>query len=116
MARVVLANAFSLGMLPQGFSGELHVRRNVPLDEVRNLVGSADEVLSVVGHPGTAAVLSELLGMQVQTNRVQYTLKPSDVLVVFQLGVRLQEGQVLSKEEVQNLLAQGKVSFDLVWM
>ena len=42
------------------------------------------------------------------------TLQVGDTLVVFQLGVRLAEGQVLSAEEVQSLYDQGLASFVVV--
>ncbi len=112
--RVYLANAFSLSMLPSGFSGELCVQRGLKLEDVKELL--KDGFTSAVGHSATADVLTKLLGLTVQTNRAMVTLAPGDVVVVFQLGVRLQEGQVLSSEEVNALFKQGKASFDLVKM
>jgi len=67
--------------------------------------------VSVVGHPGTAELLTSLLGLEVLMNRVQLALKPGDVLVVVQIGVRLQEGQVLSYQELLQLYEDGKITF-----
>ena len=118
MGRIYLGNAFSLGMLPPNFSGVVHVRRNVPVEDARAMLNAVpkDNVISVVGHSGTAQVMSELLGYPVNTNRVAITLQPGDTLIVFQLNVRLQEGQLLSSEEVKKLYSEGKANFDIVWL
>jgi hypothetical protein len=115
--KVYLLNAFSLSMLPSNFDGELCVNRNVPLGYVQAMLAARakGDVVSAVGHPGTADVMTKLLNYPVPVNRSMVTLKPGDVAVVFQLGVRLAEGQVLSAEEVEKLYQDGKASFDLVY-
>jgi len=115
--KVYLLNAFSLSMLPSNFDGELCVNRNVPLGYVQAMLAARakEDVVSAVGHEATAKVMSELLGYPVTANRVMVQLKPGDVAVVFQLSTRLQEGQVLSTEEVKKLYKDGKASFDLVY-
>lgn len=106
MSKPLLLNAFSISMvnLPSVVKFE-----EATLEEVRQLVAEGFE--SGVGHQGTAQVLSELLGVQVPVNRVQVSLKKGQVAIVFQLMVRLAEGQILSSEEVKQLLAQGKAKF-----
>ena len=101
-----LSNAFSLSMLtvPSATLRVERVTREVFCSE-------AKEAVSAVGHPATAQVISQICGFPIQANRVTITMKPGDVLLVFQIMERLPEGKVLSKEEVESLVAQGKVEF-----
>jgi hypothetical protein len=69
------------------------------LDEARKLLNDGGFV-SAVGHPGTAQLLTELLGVQVPVNRVAVQLKSGDIGIHFVLRERLPEGKVLSKEEL----------------
>ena len=51
------------------------------------------ETVSAVGHPDTAAAISDLLGKEVPANRISISLNKGDVLYVAQLiGGRLPEG------------------------
>lgn len=51
------------------------------------------DITSAIGHPDTAAVLSDLLGRKVDPNRINVSLCEADTLFVFQLvGGRLPEG------------------------
>ena len=96
---IVLANAFSLGMLPS-LPATLRVEE-IPAAEVAALLRNGFQ--SAIGHAATAQVLTTLLGVEVSVNRVAVTLQPGDTLIVFQLQGRLEEGRVLSAEEVQAL-------------
>jgi hypothetical protein len=98
VGRIVLANAFSLQMLPR-CSHELDFSP-IDLDMVRGLV-FCNECYSVVGHEATARLLSELLGVTVAYNRERYILSPGDCVVCAVLRDRIPEGKVLSKEEIQ---------------
>jgi len=69
---------------------------------------------SAVGHQSTAEILSTLLGIEVPVNRTAIKLQSGDILIVFQLNIRLAEGQVLSKEEVLDLYNNGQASFVFV--
>ena len=106
MPKPLLLNAFSISMvnLPSVVKFE-----EATLEEVKQIISEGFE--SGVGHQGTAQVLSELLGVQVPVNRVQVSLQKGQTAIVFQLLVRLAEGQVLSAEELKQLLAQGKAKF-----
>ena len=100
-----------LGAIPQQ---GLTVRvRTVSLEEVREVLKSTP-FTSAVGHESTASVLTLLTGVSTPVNRVAIKLAAGDKLIVFQLQVRLQEGQVLSAEEVFALYNEGKASFMLV--
>ena len=64
-----------------------------------------------MGHESTAAILSLLTGVEIPVNRIAINLSKEDRLIVFQLGVRLPEGAVLTADEVLALYQEGKASF-----
>jgi hypothetical protein len=86
--------------------------RLIDLERVKSLFELGFE--SAVGHQSTAEILSNLLGIEVPTDRKAIKLQSGDILIVFQLGIRLAEGQVLSKEEVLDLYNKGQASFVMV--
>ena len=114
MGKLYVSNAFSLNMIlplpPQGRTVRV---RPVSLEEVKSILQEG-EYVSAVGHPSTAEVMSTLLGVEIPPNRVTITLGPGDRVLVFQLAVRLAEGQILSQEEVLALYEGGQASFCLV--
>lgn len=86
MARNVLANAFSLTMLPIEAMDFVRVKKINPNDVPA-------DVESAIGHQDTAKVVSSILGFEVKPNRVSLMLTENDVLYVAQYtGPRLPEG------------------------
>ena len=82
--KAFLGNAFSLQMVAPSaiITSEECLPEEVPL-----------EVVSVIGHKDTAAVVSSILGREVPCNRTSISLGDGDVLYVAQLmGGRLPEG------------------------
>ena len=66
----------------------IHFEEVSDLEEIKNT-----ETVSAVGHPDTAAVISDLLGKEVLPNRISISLGKGDVLYVAHLvGGRLPEG------------------------
>jgi hypothetical protein len=99
-----ILNAFSLGMLPDSKESFLRVRE-VSAETASNIIkfmGVAG-LTSAVGHQATASVLSKLLGVEIPFNRIQVKLEKKDVALVFQLLTRLEEGRVLTEEEIRSL-------------
>jgi hypothetical protein len=108
-----LSNSFSLGMLSPTSPEGLTLRvRPVSLEEVKSLL--REGFISAVGHQGTADVIASLTGVEVPVNRVAIKLATGDRLVVLQLQVRLEEGKILSSDEVAALYQEGKATFYLV--
>ena len=103
----IIANAFSVNMLDNDATISFH---RVSLNEVKEKL-SNNNFKSIVGHPATAQFLSELLGVEIPANREMYKMNKDDVLIVAVLGVRPPEGKVFSKEEVEALYKEGKVTF-----
>jgi hypothetical protein len=95
-----LANAFSLGMLT-GKEVLLKIKE-VDLETVKSML-KAQPFMSAVGHESTARVLSKLLDIEIPFSRVPIKLQQRDKLIVFQLLTRLEEGRVLSEEELKQL-------------
>jgi hypothetical protein len=71
-------------------------------DEAKKWVANGDWT-SAVGHPGTAEVMSSLLGTEISPNRIQVTFEVGDEALVFKLDCRLPEGKVLNAEELKGL-------------
>jgi len=112
--RVVLGNAFSLGML----RGDATLRiEKISLEEVKKLIKeNSNNILSIIGHESTAKMLSTLLGSEVKVNRISYVMQNDDVLIIFQLLVRLREGEILNETQLKALFEEGKASFYKVQM
>jgi len=76
--------------------------QKISLEEAREIL-KKEEWKSVVGHEGTAKLLSELLGLEIPFNRETVYFKRGDKAIHFFLKQRLPEGAVLSKEEIEKL-------------
>jgi len=98
---VYLANAFSLSMLTPPTTIKVVETSE---DEVKRVIASG--FVSAIGHEATAKIISSQLGISVQVNRVSIQLKAGDVLVVFQLLKRLEEGKVLTEDEMKQMPAK----------
>ena len=59
------------------------------------------EILSAVGHDVTAQILTELLGVTVPVNRIQFQQEVGQDALVFKLNARAPEGKVLNREEIE---------------
>ena len=105
--RIILANAFSLSMLPK-LPAKILVEE-LTIQQVKELLSQGFE--SAIGHEATAKLLSQLLGIEVPAKRAFITLEPSTTLIVFQLLERLPEGKVLSESELKELIQKGKAKF-----
>ena len=110
MAKLYITSAFSGSMLPE--KGKLEWRE-VPLQEVNHLLFQMSEVHFSIGHASTASLLSNLFGVEITPKREMIKVSSGDRVLVFQLMVRLAEGQVLSLSEINQLFEQGKAKFIL---
>lgn len=95
-----ISNAFALSMLTE-IPATLRVSE-LTVEDVGKLL-SENEFVSAIGHQSTSLILSELLQMQIPMNRVQIKLNRNDRLVVYQLLQRVEEGKILSREEILQL-------------
>jgi hypothetical protein len=90
MKKVILSNAFSLQMLALEVEEELKI---TPISEELTKKIISGGFVSAIGHQDTANVLTNILGVQVDNNRVNVSLDADTVLIVAQVvGGRLPEG------------------------
>jgi predicted AlkP superfamily phosphohydrolase/phosphomutase len=61
------------------------------------------QFISAIGHEGTSKLLTDILGVNIPTNRTSVYFEPGDTGIHFFLKERLPEGKVLSKEELEKL-------------
>lgn len=64
---------------------------------------AAEGFESAVGHQATATIISTLLGISCPVNRVQYKQAPRSQALVFKLNSRVEEGRILSTEEIEEI-------------
>jgi len=97
--RLYVANAFSLGMLT---SKETYLMvKEVDIETAKSMLKGG--FISAIGHQSTAQLLSALLGVDISFNRLPIKLQKGDKVLVFQLLTRLEEGRILSDEELRQL-------------
>jgi PIN domain nuclease of toxin-antitoxin system len=75
--------------------------KEVDIEEVKRIL--TNPFISAIGHLSTAEVLSRMLGKKIEPNRVEVKVKEGDLVVVFQILKRIEEGKVLTDEEVRAL-------------
>lgn len=76
--------------------------RTITLEQAKELAQS-NELLSAIGHDSTAKIMTELLGVNVPVNRIQFTQEKGQVALVFKLKGRAPEGVILTKEEIEEI-------------
>ena len=115
-----LLNAFSINMIPLESPeewGSIYIKR-IDIDTARAVIAGRKNagwnIISAIGHQSTAQVMSTLLGIEIPVNRIAVKLAEGDEAIVFQVLERLPEGKVLSKEEIEMLMRQGKIAFYFV--
>jgi hypothetical protein len=98
MSKLLLLNAFSLNMLPDGMYETKVSFADVGLDHAKKMVALFD-FESAIGHADTAALVSALLGVTVEAVRATvqippraYGVAPWRALVAQYSGSRLEEG------------------------
>ena len=90
----------------------LELSARMTMEEARERAKKAferAELVSAVGHEGTAMLLSRLLGLEIKAERKTVFLRKGDSAIQFFLKERLPEGKVLSEEELSRL------AYWLVW-
>ena len=98
---VYLSNAFSLSMLTPPTTLTV-VEASV--EDVKNILTRS--FTSAIGHEATAKIITTQLGVNVSVNRVSIRLNQGDTLIVYQLLKRLEEGKILSEDEMRQLQAK----------
>jgi hypothetical protein len=84
--KIILLNA----VVPPKSDGFVSFRY-ISTEEAIRLIREAKEVVSYVGHPSTAYILSQLSGKDIQVNRGEYIPTSGDVAIVVRLKKRLEK-------------------------
>ena len=98
--RTVISNAFSVNMLKQD---TMLFFAQITLDIATFMVNDSGKIYSIVGHQATADLLSAKLGCLVPLNRENYKKEKDDRIIVCLPSKRLEEGKVLSLEELEQI-------------
>ncbi len=75
--------------------------RTITLDEAKELCSG--EILSAIGHQSTADILTTLLGKDVPLNRILFSQEVGQKAVCFRLNGRPQEGEILTREQLEEI-------------
>jgi len=82
--------------------------RKVEVEEAKKLIRDFTDFISAIGHEATASLLTEILGVEIKTNRIAVKMNTGDRGLHFVLKERLPEGKILTREELE------KLSYDLI--
>lgn len=74
----------------------------ISLAEAKKLVRNS-EIVSAIGHAATAGILSDLLEIKVETNRIDFIQEIDDTALIFKLKTRIPEGKVLNRTEMEEI-------------
>lgn len=87
----ILANAFSLNMIPRNNEGKVDIREIEEIDAVCILDG---KFISYIGHQETASLLSYMFNQDIEVNRqsFEFSIACNKLLVAQYSGPRLEEG------------------------
>ena len=75
---------------------------DIDIDSARNLLKEYPHI-SAIGHEATAEIMTDILGVEIAFNRIQFKQEVSQLAIVFKLNERPIEGLVLSREEVEKI-------------
>jgi hypothetical protein len=82
--------------------------RTIDLEQARALAQN-NETLSAIGHDSTAQIMSELLGVNVPVNRIQFAQELGQTALVFKLKGRAAEGVILNRKEIETIGYEFKI-------
>ena len=76
--------------------------RKADLPEVKAMLDER-EFTSAIGHEGTAALMTQLTGIQIPAKRIAIKMQSGDVAIIFRVLMRLPEGKILTQEELEKV-------------
>jgi len=93
-------NTFSLNMLDNTTEATLKVHE-IDVQTAKSLLQT--QWVSCIGHQGTAEILTNILDIQIPFNRIPVKMKRGDIALIFQLMTRVEEGKILTRDELNSL-------------
>lgn len=79
----------------------LYEYKPISVDQAKEII--KDGFISAIGHQATAQVLSTLLETEIPANRIQFKQGLNQKAVVFSLNKRIEEGRILTVEEIEEI-------------
>jgi Na+/H+ antiporter NhaB len=76
------------------FTGALSIQ------QARDLL--RDGFVSAIGHQASATLLTQILAIDIPTNRISVTMQTGDQALILRLLQRLPEGVILTEQEMMN--------------
>lgn len=77
---------------------------NISFQEAMDLINdNGQDIISAIGHEGTAQVLSNLFGFEVKLNRIEFKQEANQKAIVFKLNNRIPEGKILNRAEIEEI-------------
>ena len=77
--------------------------------DIKEFCEAVNHGINAIGHQGTVDLINTLCGSALKMNRISIQADIGDQIYIITLSVRLEEGQVLKAEEIQNMYGEGKV-------
>jgi hypothetical protein len=112
MKNFYLLNAFSPSMFADKESIGVYFQK-LTVKEARDYFNHAQRrgynIISAIGHEGTAKLLSQILDHEVPFDRKQISLSKSESGLIITLAFRPEEGRIYSYEELMELFAENKI-------
>jgi len=112
MGKTYLVNAFSLNMLKK-FPTKVTVDKISQEEFCMKLEESFEDesFINSIGHDSTVYLINKLCGTIITKNRIEVKLQKGDKALIIQPMQRLEEGKILSDEEITKMLEEGKIAF-----
>jgi hypothetical protein len=80
----------------------LYSIKDIDIDTARKYIKERG-FISAIGHEATAEIMSDLLGVKILMNRIQFEQQVGQIAIVFKLNERPPEGEILNCEEVERV-------------
>jgi len=104
-----LVNGLSPNMFDFKNSGKVVVR----IDHLgsKEFCDSIKDAVNMIGHQSTADLINALCGTNFKMNRGSFTSSKGDEIYIITLSIRLEEGKVLTLDEISQLMQNDKIKF-----
>lgn len=87
---------------PVATSNGLFRISDLAVEDARALLNNS-EYISAVGHESTAEILSEILGVKIEMNRIQFHQKVGQKAIIFKLNERPPEGVIYNRKQLEDI-------------
>ncbi len=76
--------------------------KDIEVDSAKRYI-KQNGFISAIGHEATAETMSDLLGVKITMNRIQFHQEVGQIAIVFKLNERPPEGVLLNREELERV-------------